>query len=86
MHAKGDLRGIGFRLGESALTFRKVLPFAGWRRNESLGRLARTEGVIQPFGRAVDDGKGCSAACTRRGISAYSALQQQCGTSKGPSL
>jgi hypothetical protein len=45
---KSDLPVIGFLAVKGTPAFRKALPFAGRRRNDSLGRLMRTEGASSP--------------------------------------
>jgi hypothetical protein len=55
---KSDLHPVGFLGVEGIPALRNALPFAGWRRNESLGRLMRTAGVSSP---------PCEASTTSRG-------------------
>jgi len=76
---KSDLHGAKIPDGERHpdLPINRC-PFAGWRRNEGLGRSTRTRGVSSPS----DDGsttksKGCSSSSMRRGTFTRVVLRQQ---------
>jgi len=53
---------------EGALAFRTALPFAGWRRNESLGQRMRTKGISSPPNETLATRRGARMAQMRRGI------------------